>query len=225
MQSFILTSKNIEARKEYIANFCKNHNISKFDITNIATESSVGIEQVRDMQKTLFLRPIKSKEKIVVIENAENLTVEAQNALLKVLEEPPNNTFIFLSCDSDEIFLPTILSRCKKITLKDNKKIENENNNKYTSIFALIQAGRVGEKLKLAEDLSKDKNEAVNWLEQNILDIRQQILDDINTQDPQLPKQPQTYLSILKQLQEAYKTLKTTNVNPRFCLENLLLSI
>src|SRR5258706_3290004 len=225
MQSFILISKNIEKHKEYIANFCKDHNISKFDITNIATESSVGIEQVRDMQKTLFLKPMKGKEKIVVIENAENLTIEAQNALLKVLEEPPSNTFIFLSADSQEKFLPTIISRCKIITLEENKRSATDSNSKYTSILVVVSSGSVGERLKLAEELGKNKNEAIIWLEQNILDIRQQVLDDINTQHPQLPLHSQHSIDLLKQLSEAYKTLETTNVNPRFCLKNLFLSI
>ena len=65
------------------------------------------------------LKPFKGKTKVVVIQSYESITKEAQNALLKVLEEPPANTLIIILTLKKEFLLPTILSRCKIINLKE----------------------------------------------------------------------------------------------------------
>lgn len=73
----------------------------------------IKIEQIRDIIQ--FLR-LKSKTgKVVIIENAENMNIEASNSLLKTLEEPPNKTLIILTTSNPTEILPTILSRVLKI--------------------------------------------------------------------------------------------------------------
>lgn len=80
--------------------------------------ASIGVDDIRgqligDMQ----IKPYKSPHKIYIIDEAEKLTVQAQNALLKTIEEPPEyGMIIFLTANSD-IFLPTIISRCVMLNL------------------------------------------------------------------------------------------------------------
>lgn len=80
---------------------------------------AIGIEAVREIERFLSLkvpgsdRPAHNRP--VVIENAHLLTAEAQNALLKTLEEPPAGTFIILTAGSEQALLPTIRSRVQLI--------------------------------------------------------------------------------------------------------------
>src|SRR6185437_15079084 len=107
MVSFIVVAKDKTKREIYANNFAKEHNINPFDITRIEKDTdaktitqSIGIEIVKQLQKKIFFKPIKSRSKLIIIEDAQLLTPEAQNALLKVLEEPPVNTYIFLGSES-----------------------------------------------------------------------------------------------------------------------------
>ena len=61
------------------------------------------------------IKPYKYKYKIFIVENADNMTVQAQNALLKTIEEPPAYGIIILISTNYEQFLPTIISRCSLI--------------------------------------------------------------------------------------------------------------
>src|SRR6266403_3287728 len=98
MVSFIIVAKEKKKREAYVKEYATNHAISPFDRTIIEKDTgktatqSIGIENIKLIQKKIFLKPMQSKTKLVVIEDAQLLTPEAQNALLKVLEEPPEHT-------------------------------------------------------------------------------------------------------------------------------------
>ncbi|MGE5557682.1 MAG: hypothetical protein ACM3WV_03630 [Bacillota bacterium] len=77
---------------------------------------SVKIQQVREMRRRIALRALEDS-RAVVINEAGNLTEEAANALLTVLEEPPPGTVFFLTAPKAEDLLPTIISRCVQIKL------------------------------------------------------------------------------------------------------------
>src|SRR5579872_6283003 len=116
LQSVLLIGKSREKRENYITDFCHTEGIGKFDIHYFApTDNSFGIQQVKDLQKIAYLKPSAGIQKALILEDAQTLTLDAQNALLKLLEEPPQNTFVFLSATHDTSFLPTVLSRCKKV--------------------------------------------------------------------------------------------------------------
>lgn len=76
------------------------------------TQTAIKIESVRYLDKFLRLRPSESQRRCVVIEEADKMTLEAANALLKILEEPPANTQIVLITKDIKAFPPTIASRC-----------------------------------------------------------------------------------------------------------------
>lgn len=75
------------------------------------------IEEVRQIIATLSRRPYESKAISIILDEADSLTVEAQNALLKTLEEPPGETQIFLLTSKPEKLLSTIRSRCQVLDL------------------------------------------------------------------------------------------------------------
>jgi DNA polymerase-3 subunit delta' len=76
------------------------------------------IEQVRELQHTLALAPYESNTRIALLVNFQEATEDAQNALLKVLEEPPDRVMLILTAESAESLLPTITSRCEQIRLR-----------------------------------------------------------------------------------------------------------
>src|SRR6476661_301276 len=80
---------------------------------------SISIEAVRQLQKFLMLKTTGQQpiRRIVVVEHAHTMTTEAQNAFLKLLEEPPADTLLILTANSARSLMPTILSRAQQISI------------------------------------------------------------------------------------------------------------
>ncbi|MDD5090772.1 MAG: hypothetical protein PHQ23_07620 [Candidatus Wallbacteria bacterium] len=73
--------------------------------------NSISIDDARKIKEFILLKPIDSRGRVVLIDRADALSLEAQNALLKVLEEPPERTCFLLCCRNPDYLLPTIRSR------------------------------------------------------------------------------------------------------------------
>lgn len=89
---------------------------------------SVKIAQIRDLQAEINIKPVVSEKSVYIIDDADLMTVEAQNSLLKTLEEPPKYVVIILIVHNDSNILSTVKSRC--INLHFNK-LSNEDIQKY----------------------------------------------------------------------------------------------
>ncbi len=85
--------------------------------------NNIKIEQIREIVKNVYEKPIVSDKKVYIIDNSDLMTKEAQNSLLKTLEEPPEYVTIILVASNESMFLPTIKSRCTKIVFN---KLKNE---------------------------------------------------------------------------------------------------
>ena len=130
-----LLSKN-EERKYSINNFIidennlsyklltRNIHPNFFLIENNLLEKNIKVEQVRNLLKFLNKTTYNKNLKIIMIDNAENLNLNSSNALLKSIEEPPNNTFFFIIHNNAFKILDTIKSRCTefKFFLTTSKK-------------------------------------------------------------------------------------------------------
>jgi DNA polymerase-3 subunit delta' len=89
------------------------------DVIRLEPEGEViKIGQIRDMQKRLRFRPMEGGRRACILDSADRLTDEASNALLKMLEEPPQETHLFLITSRPHRLLPTILSRCQWLKFK-----------------------------------------------------------------------------------------------------------
>lgn len=215
-QSFLIVAKDKNKASAYISDFLKEQGIDPIDVNLQAFEKAMGIEDVRNIQKAILLKPFRGKTKAVIIDAYENITPQAQNALLKILEEPPANTIIIISASKKELLLPTIISRCKVIELKENNlTLSNEEISQYLNVLISLSEKGIGYKLKLAQDIAINKGESIVWLEKMSVFLRNKLIKNHN--DLQ-------YLHFLKELQKTYKAIKSTNVNKRIALENLFLS-
>lgn len=94
-------------------------NINHPDLLYIKEGEKLGIAESKRIKDHFALKPYSAKGRIVVLEDASLLTEEAQNALLKTLEELPQEAILILGANSDANLLPTILSRCQIIHLKN----------------------------------------------------------------------------------------------------------
>ena len=90
--------------------------------------NNIKIEQIRQMQTKVIEKPIISNKKVYIIDNVELMTIEAQNCLLKTLEEPPEYVTIILICKNENSILNTIKSRC---TIIHFDKLKNQDIKKY----------------------------------------------------------------------------------------------
>lgn len=94
--------------------------------------NSIKIEQIRNMQLKVAEKPIVSTKKVYVIQEADTMTQEAQNALLKTLEEPPEYITIILIASNENSILNTIKSRCTKIVFEP---LSNEELKRYAQEY------------------------------------------------------------------------------------------
>lgn len=90
------------------------------DVTTIGLDSrtEIGIDDIRGLQRLANLPPYEGKYKVFIIDDAEYLSTEAANSLLKILEEPPQRVIWLLLAAEEEHLLPTIVSRCQRLELK-----------------------------------------------------------------------------------------------------------
>lgn len=90
------------------------------DITVIAPEDnkkSIAVAQVRELRQEAFIKPHKSEKRVFVIDSADTMNAASQNALLKVLEEPPEAVMFLLIAENKAAFLDTVISRCVVLNL------------------------------------------------------------------------------------------------------------
>lgn len=115
--------------REEICNKCKsclefdNNNHPDFFVIE-PDGNSIKIEQIRELTNKIIEKPIVSEKKIYIINNAYLMTREAQNCLLKTLEEPPEFAIIILIVENEGNILNTIKSRCTKIYFENISDIE-----------------------------------------------------------------------------------------------------
>ena len=123
-------------------------------------ESSFGIDRIRAITKDIGLRPYEGRKKVYILDSADSMTQEAQNALLKTLEEPPSESVLILIVENINSIFPTIQSRAKRIRffslapeiieniLIDIYKLDKEK----AQILSRISSGELGRALKYNDE-------------------------------------------------------------------------
>lgn len=152
--------------------------------------NSIKINQIRQLMKTILEKPIESSKKVYIINNADTMTKEAQNCILKTLEEPPEYVVIILIASSENGILTTIKSRCTKLYFNnlsndEIKKYTNEklNSNIYDDEILKLCSGSISKTQKVVQKqelLEKIKNFIANIEQISELDFikQSQILND-----------------------------------------------
>ncbi len=135
--------------------------------------ASIGVDDVREqLIGDIQIKPYNGRHKVYIIDEAEKMTVQAQNAILKTIEEPPEYSVIIFLTNNVEIFLPTIISRCIIFNLKPLREsimmeylISEYKIPEYEAkVCASYSQGRLGKAVSLitSEDFTRIKDEAMN---------------------------------------------------------------
>lgn len=129
--------------------------------------AEIKVDTVRNLRKDAYIMPAECDWHIYIISESEKMNVNAQNALLKILEEPPENTVFFLLAPSKELLLPTVVSRaqCHTLGKSSTEEIYNIYKEKFPGITAdtLKRAAKIQslfDKIELDESEIKTVNSA-----------------------------------------------------------------
>ena len=220
--------------------FVNNNNM---DFSTIdATENSIKIDQIREMISGIYEKPILSEKKIYIINNAEMMTVQAQNCLLKILEEPPQYVIIILIVANEQAILNTIKSRCLKVKFEKIQDLElksylekigytitndmlkmyngsigralllHENEDKYVKVQGITKANSKLDFMEIGKVLFENKDDIKNFLEYVNMLFFDKIEEDIR------------YTKCIAKVNEAIGKLRY-NCNIEMIIDELMLEL
>ncbi|MBQ7453204.1 MAG: hypothetical protein IJS68_02930 [Clostridia bacterium] len=140
------------------------------DFITIKSEKNITVSDIEPVISDIYVKPYEEDYKVYVIDDASFLTPEAQNKLLKTLEEPPTNVVLLLVASNDNSILPTIVSRCAKVVLPEINEqvicdVLGENGVQDAGFYAQMCGGNLSRALAL----SLDSN--FKQLFQNVVDM------------------------------------------------------
>ena len=227
--------------------FLTNNNPDFYLLESESDSKNIKIEQIREIQRKIQEKPIISNKKVYIIDNADTMTVEAQNCLLKTLEEPPEYIVIILISSNENNFLSTIKSRCAKLYFQP---ISNENIKRYLDqnypgenlnedIIEMYQ-GSIGKAITL-----KDKKLLYEKIKKIIEEIKHRDLIEIIQMSEEIYESKEEIYNILEYinillLKYGYKDIKYINTikiiedtkkrikansNYDICIDNMLFNM
>lgn len=192
--STLITGTNVEPLVDSILH--KLGHLSSTNNPDVYLQTDYTINSIRQLGLFLSRQPYSHTSKVIIISQAEQLHLEAQSALLKILEEPGDNNYLILTTLQPQKLLPTIVSRCHHL----------RTDNPYTTTKS--------DSLTLSSPLPTDKNEVINLLRHELEILHQQLTTTpSSTLSQQLGK-------LLKAI-----SMVESNVDPRAAVDFYLLSL
>lgn len=225
----------------------QNENNPDFYYIGLGEENSIKIEDIRNMQKKVQELPIVSNRKVYIIDDSDFMTKEAQNCLLKTIEEPPEFVTVILIASNENKILNTIKSRALKIYFNN---IEDEELKKYLKNTYQIDSisenmlkaygGSIGKAIKVnkyTEEFSKVEKVFANIERYNTItaikglevlyqekEIIEDLLDYINIIFLNKSKEDVKYVNYISIIEDVKKKLNS-NCNYDMTIDSLIFSI
>lgn len=213
MHAYIISGGSFDEREKQINILATSWNTNPFDYVRIEeNDTSIGIMEIRQFTSRLQLKPQYSPIHVGIILHSELLTISAQQALLKTLEEPPPAAKIILCISNESLLLPTILSRCQRISLKEIPIYTSEDLHACVEKIKAICEASIGTRLLLCQTLGKTKEELSLFLLRAITVLRSNILNQ---------SKPNT--SLLHALLQA-KKYDDTNISMQMIIEHIFMT-
>ena len=212
MLPLILVSKNKKDTNDYLQNFIKENKIAKDRVYTISpVKNEILISQIREMKKEIKYR--SRLPRLFIFYNFDRATLEAQNALLKSLEETGLTNRFILAAENEYLILPTVRSRSKIIRLKQKRNLDQQaenwlinllDNSEQTSDYRFLSNSSLA-------DLNKEDSE--KFFQTLLIYFRNKLVSNPNS------------VRIIKQIFSYKSLLENNNLNPRLTFDNLLIFV
>jgi DNA polymerase III delta prime subunit len=191
-------------RVDMVRSFLLPLSIFSDDVQEVCIDR-FGIDDARELVKKAYSRPIEAVEQILVV-RTDFITLEAQNALLKVLEEPPSSTKFVFVVPKDFIILPTLSSRFGEFFSKEKNIVSETNQN---IVFSEFMKNGYSERLSSIEQAIKKKD--MEWQKS----IKRGLIEYL--------EKPFKISSSLKELEYSARLLLTRGASNKMLFEHIAL--
>ncbi len=171
-----------------------------------------GIDVVRSASQFLWQRPAVSPKRLLVIANADRLTLHAQSAILKIAEEPPAPALLLLIVKDPEVLLPAVASRFQRIFIARNPELQTPNTELAQKFLRMGASARKDFLKDLMDEIKEEENDAK--LEEFVTGLI-----------AELRKDPLKNHATLKNLIARWALIRQFNVNKKLQLEAALVTI
>lgn len=184
-------------------------------------KQTIAIKQIREMQAQVGIKP-GGERYIVIIDESEAMTEDAQNCLLKTLEEPPGKTVLLLLTENSQRLLPTIRSRCVKIRLEGEGQAADEQLAEKAEQLLDQFLGRSGyyRMRKTLGDAGKDARQALDLIDLMERRCRERVL---SRDENGVPYSPEEVSRCAFGLEKAREQI-SRGMTPGYVLKRFLLS-
>ena len=240
--AYIIEVEDLDYNLEYAKDFAKkvfeSYGLSTKLETNpdieIIDKDVIDIGTIRNLIKDMVIRPVNNKIKIYIIQNAQNLRIEAANAMLKSLEELKAYSLIVFTVDNAGKILPTIRSRCQIISLNTTKNDLDIDIEKLSDIFSKLYQGDLAVYYKERDFLlsfREDKASPMDGLIKILSDtiaIKYKGLTGFTSYDYNIENLTNLSLASIERLlakfEKIYRSFRN-NINFELSVENIFLNI
>jgi DNA polymerase-3 subunit delta' len=190
-------------------------------VTKKVDKSEIDISQIREVQNFLSYKSYNGGLKIVIVDNAEEMNVEAQSCFLKTLEEPKGDTLIILVSSKPDMLLSTIFSRCQTVKFfkpkdlpKNSEKVKRDK--EILDGLLPVLNSTLADKFKYAKAVDFENQEL-----SEILGVMQRHYRDVLLADYENKK----VINILNLIEDISNKSFFTNINQKLALEILLMEL
>lgn len=220
--------------KKVFASFGINTNLETNPDIEIIDKEIIDIKTVRSLIKDMVIRPVNNKIKIYIIHNAQNLRVEAANAMLKSLEELKSYSLIIFTVDNSGKIIPTIRSRCQIIALNTKNSNIDIDMDRLSEIFSKVLSGDLDVYYKEKDYLLSFKEDKKSLIE-GLIKILSDIIDNkylgenlVTSYGYNIESLTRLNLSSIERLLEKFEGILRSfrnNINFELSVENIFLNI
>lgn len=213
MRSIVLVGQ-LEDQLSYLQKVKTKEKIANYNVVEF--NEKVVVDTAREMKRVLSYKISDTEKKIIIV--TSEVTQEAQNALLKTLEELPNNADVFFLVRSAESLLPTILSRSNIVVLHAKQEVVTDSS--ITQVLRdTLLVDALPYPLAVVDQLSDEFTLAT--IDNVIFSLREILLDEATSPNNSKEHTLRVYV-VLQRLQGFYSLLSNNNINIRLTLEQAL---
>ena len=217
MHAFLIVGSTIKNREEKVSELLTSLDIAESQ--EVKTSKKHLISTIRSINKRLLIPAVDpSRNRSVIIYDANLLTQDAANAFLKTLEEPPQKTIFILTAEQKESVLETISSRAQTIELTgEGINIDDIDLQRAQEVFEKLSQGKLGDKMKVLDEIA-GREEGKAFLLEQIVYTRALLNKNTKTGKPNTK-----VVTLLERLIQTQQDLDA-NVNTKIALCDLLLN-